>query len=224
MNMSDHLSDAELARAYYLDFAAALVRHRLPHLDGLSSCALFREGIAAGLRLHHFKRTNTLPRVRKVLGILHGLAPESLLDIGSGRGVFLWPLLDAFPDLHVIAVDRNPLHVSDIHAVHAGGIERVDAVQLDVTRFALMDGAVDVVTFLEVLEHQTAPLDALRHAVRIARRFVVLSVPSQPDDNPEHLHLFTRQSLTAMFAAVGVQRLTFDSVLNHHLVVARVDD
>src|SRR5947209_2342913 len=99
MNMNDHLSDAELARAYYLDFAAALVHQRLPHLVGLTPCELFREGLAASLRLHHFKRTNTLPRVRKVLGILRGLAPSSLLDIGSGRGVFLWPLLDTFPEL-----------------------------------------------------------------------------------------------------------------------------
>lgn len=45
----------------------------------------------------HFKRTAALPRVRKVLGILHGLGPESVLDVGSGRGVFLCPLLDGIP-------------------------------------------------------------------------------------------------------------------------------
>ncbi len=221
--MSDNLSDAELARAYYLEFAAALVRHRLPHLDGLSPAEMFREGLAADLRLHHFKRSNTLPRVRKVLGILRGLAPADLLDVGSGRGVFLWPLLDNFPELRVIAADRNELHVSDLHAVRAGGVERLCPIQLDVNRLALADGAVDVVTFLEVLEHLPAPLTALRHAVRVARRFIVLSVPSQPDDNPQHLRLFTRRELTDLFAAAGVRRLTFDAVLNHHLVVARVD-
>src|SRR5438045_1451520 len=105
--MSDDLSDVELARAYYLDFAAALVRCRLPHLDGLSNADLFRQGTAAGMRLHHFKRTGGLPRVRKVLGILRGLAPADVLDVGSGRGVFLWPLLDSFPELPVLSIDRN---------------------------------------------------------------------------------------------------------------------
>jgi 2-polyprenyl-3-methyl-5-hydroxy-6-metoxy-1,4-benzoquinol methylase len=216
------MSDTELARAYYLEFAAALVRHRLPHLEG-TPAELFRQGIDAGLRLHHFKRTAGLPRVRKVLGILRGLAPAELLDLGSGRGVFLWPLLDAFPELPVLAVDWDKKHVADLHAVGSGGIERLSTACVDIGRLAVADGVFDVVTFLEVLEHQPEPLRALRQAVRAARRFVVLSVPSQPDGNPEHLHLFTRRSLTELFAAVGVTRLTFDSVLNHHLVVARMD-
>ena len=38
------------------------------------------------LRLHRFKRTAGLPRVRRVLGALKGFAPETLLDVGSGRG------------------------------------------------------------------------------------------------------------------------------------------
>ena len=34
-----------------------------------------------------------------------GIQPTSLLDIGSGRGTFLWPLLDTLPTLPVIAID-----------------------------------------------------------------------------------------------------------------------
>jgi predicted kinase len=49
-----------------------------------------------------------------VLGILRGLAPRTLLDLGSGRGTFLWPLLDSFPELQVTAVDRSHRRASDI--------------------------------------------------------------------------------------------------------------
>ena len=63
----------------------------------------------------------------RVVGILHGLTPGTLLDIGSGRGVFL-PLL-------------------------------------------------------EVLEHVPDAACALAEAVRVARCFVVLSVPSRAEDN-----------------------------------------
>jgi SAM-dependent methyltransferase len=220
--MKDDATDAELARAYYLELAAALVRHRLPDLAGLPPAELFRRGVAAGLRLHHFKRTGGLPRVRKVLGILRGLAPADLLDVGSGRGVFLWPLVDGFPELRVLAIDRKPLNAADIHAVSAGGIDRLSAAVMDVHRLALADRSVDGVTFLEVLEHLEQPGRALAEAVRVARRFVVVSVPSHEDDNPEHIHLFTRRALTELFAVAGVERLSFDGVLNHLIAVARV--
>ncbi|HET8911213.1 MAG TPA: hypothetical protein VFN23_07110 [Ktedonobacteraceae bacterium] len=66
--------------------------------------ALIRLARDQELRLHRFKRTMELPRVRKVLGTLKGIQPDSLLDIGSGRGAFLWPLLDSFPYLPVIFI------------------------------------------------------------------------------------------------------------------------
>ena len=85
---------------------------------------LIAQGLAAGLRLHRFKRTMGLPRVRRVLGVLRGLAPSDLLDVGSGRGAFLWPLLDAFPALPVTAIDRDPQRVCMLQAAAAGASTR----------------------------------------------------------------------------------------------------
>src|SRR5262245_40225561 len=82
---------------YYAELAAAFVRGKLGITGDLSSEELIGLGRERGLRLHKFKRQAELPRVRRVLGILQGLAPAGLLDIGSGRGAFLWPLLDSFP-------------------------------------------------------------------------------------------------------------------------------
>ena len=70
-----------------------------------------------------------LPRVKAVLGILHALAPKRLLDIGTGRGVFLWPLLDAFPDLHVTAIEPDLRRARHLVAVSRGGIDRLTIVQ-----------------------------------------------------------------------------------------------
>lgn len=217
------MNDADdLARHYYLDLAAAFVRGKLPQAPDLPAADLVRFGQDQGLRLHRFKRTGELPRVRKVLGILRGLAPTDLLDVGSGRGVFLWPLLDAFPAMRVTAVDVLPHRVADLQAVTAGGIDRLTAALMDVAQLTLPDGSVDVVTFLEVLEHLPDPAAAARQAVRVARRCVVASVPSRPDDNPEHVRLFTRDSLTALFAEAGAARVSVDAVLNHYVLVARV--
>lgn len=220
--MSEGPSTSDLAGRFYLELAAAFVRHQLPGaLDGTPE-QLVQAGLQAGLRLHRFKRTSDLPRVRRVLGILRGLGPASLLDIGSGRGVFLWPLLDAFPWLPVVALDRSEHRVDKLRAVAAGGITRLSPLVGDVHRLGLADDSVDCVTFLEVLEHLERPAVALAEALRVARRFVVLSVPSKEDNNPEHLHLFTRDALEKLLLAAGVSRVNFDGVLNHLIAVVRV--
>ena len=106
------------------------------------------------------------------------------MDIGSGRGVFLWPLLTELPYRPVTAIDLLPHRLAVIDAVRRGGIERLTCARMDATGLGFPDNSFDVVTMLEVLEHIPHPRRALAEVVRVAARFVILSVPSKPDDNP----------------------------------------
>ncbi|HKB05162.1 MAG TPA: methyltransferase domain-containing protein [Gemmataceae bacterium] len=125
------------------------------------------------------------------------------------------------------ALDRSPQRVADLEAVRWGGIERLTPVSGDVTALVFPDRAFDVVTILEVLEHLPAPLAGAREVLRVSRRFVIASVPSKPDDNPEHLHLFTAETLAGLFqTAAGELGLSIgvkcEHVLNHMVAVVRV--
>jgi ubiquinone/menaquinone biosynthesis C-methylase UbiE len=207
---------------YFTALAAAFVRGRLMAESERSDEEWIELGKSNGLRLHKFKRNAELPRVRTALGILRGLAPTSLLDVGSGRGAFLWPLLDAFPRMAVTAIDVSAQRVRDIDAVRRGGRDQICALQMDATRMAFADRTFDVVTVLEVLEHMDEPALAAAEALRVARTAVIASVPSKEDGNPEHIHLFTPQTFEALWLRQGARRVKIEFVLNHMIAVAGV--
>lgn len=175
------------------------------------------------MKLHYFKVKDDLPRVQVVLSFLHGIIPagqcQSLLDVGSGRGVFLFPLLRDFPDLEVTSLDilthRNEL----MQCIHDGDFENLTPLLADITRWDAPDKSFDVVTMLEVMEHIPDTAAVVRNAVRLARNYVIVSVPSKPDDNPEHIHLFSAADLKGMFLDAGCKSVKFMSVTNHHVMV-----
>lgn len=218
-----------LATAYIRGFARNTDQISLPSaladmpLDALTDGELtqiINLGIQKGLKLHYFKRKDDLPRVTAVLGFLRGVQPESLLDVGSGRGAFLFPFLREFPNVPVTAVDLLPHRVELLQAVSAGGVDCLTALQQDICAWDAPDRSFDVVTLLEVLEHIPAVDRAVKAAVRLARRYVVVTVPSKPDNNPEHIHLLTKERLTALFSAAGCEKLKFGGINGHLMAVA----
>ena len=229
MSLSDEY-DLPLAAAYVRGtlstespYCEQLLRAPLELLSESELEALFSAGRTAGLDLYHFKKSHAnLPRVRAVLGFLHSILFSSLLDVGSGRGAFLWPLMDAFPEIEVTSLDLLPDRVSFLNAVTLGGISRLHALQSNICDFSA-ERQFDVVTLLEVLEHITDIAAAVRNAVRLARLYVVVSVPSKADDNPEHIHLLTQDVLTQLFRDAGCVNLRFFRVPEHLILIVKIE-
>jgi len=173
---------------------------------------------------HYFKVKDDLPRVQVVLGFLQGVVSagqcHSLLDVGSGRGVFLFPLLRDFPYLDVTSLDILPHRVELLQCIHDGGIENLHPLLGDICTWDAPDKSFDVVTMLEVMEHIPDTEAVVRNAVRLARNYIIVSVPSKPDDNPEHIHLFNKEDLKLLFLQHGCLKVKFMSVTNHTVMVA----
>lgn len=208
-------------RYYYRDVALAYLRGSCPDLALATDDALLEAGEARGLRLHRFKRNSELPRVRRALSALKGFAPDNLLDIGSGRGTFLWPLLDEMPQVEVTAMDLLPHRVADIEAVARGGITRLSARQGDASQLPWTDDAFDAATVLEVLEHVEDPAPVAAELLRVSRRVVLATVPSKPDDNPEHIRLFQPASLEALFDGAGARSVKIEQVRDHYVATVQ---
>lgn len=219
----------ELKDRFYLKIAGAFVRGKLNKLRGLflkdldeltevELEQLFKLGKNEGFKMHRFKRTMGLPRVDKVLGIFKGIQPANLLDIGTGRGVFLFPLLDTLPYLPVTCVDILDHRVALLEAIRDGGWNTLDAKMQEAGQLDFKDNQFDVVTVLEVLEHIPELEKAIQDICRVANRYVVFSVPSKEDDNPEHIHLLDTSRLTELFKRAGAKSVKFEYSVRNHLI------
>ena len=181
-------------------------------------------GLAAGLRMYPFKQgTQTLQRTKRTLGFLRSVAFETMLDVGSGRGVFLIPFMKELPWVRVTSLDLLEKRVAFLNELADGGFSQLRAEQKDICSQPFPEDSFDVVTMLEVLEHIPEVEKAISAAVKMAKQYVVVTVPSKPDSNPEHIHLLTKEKLTCMFTAAGCRRLHFDGVEGHLFLVAAKD-
>lgn len=231
----------ELEERYDIETAAAWIlgharRTGIPDLpEGLCSrtageCSreermrIVMEGQMAGLKLYPFKSgTQMLARTQRTLGFLRSVSFQTMLDVGSGRGVFLIPFLKEFPGVQVTGIDLLEKRVTFLNELADGGFHQLHARMGNICDQPFPDRSFDVVCMLEVLEHIPEAEKAIEAAVRMAKQYVIVTVPSKPDNNPEHIHLFTKEKLTDMFREAGCTRLHFDGVEGHLFMTATIE-
>lgn len=228
---------------YYIKYAVAYILGNLKRTDKLGLLpnnllekpldlyesedflSVINLGEKLNVKLYHFKKTDRLlPRVNKTIGFLKSLYFESLLDVGSGRGVFLLPFLEEFPYVKVTSFDILDKRYEMLNDISLGGINNLTVYKQDICNLTAIKKSVDVVTMLEVLEHIPNVKKAIENAVKIAKQYVVVTVPSKEDDNPEHIHLLTKNLLTQYFNDAGVKKLSFDGVNGHLFMVAKIEN
>lgn len=201
-----------------------LLSKEIEELSEEELCAIVGAGQQAGLKLYPLKKgTKELPRVRRTIGFLYSIQFETMLDVGSGRGVFLIPFMKKFPWVQVTSLDLLDKRVTFLNELASGGFKQIHAEKKNICDQPYPDKSFDVITLLEVLEHIPEVEKAITAAVKMAKQYVVVSVPSKPDDNPEHIHLLTKEKLTKMFAEAGCTKLHFDGVEGHLFMVAAIE-
>ena len=111
-------------------------------------------GQEAGLKLYPFKSgTQELARSRRVMGFLHSIMFDTMLDVGSGRGVFLIPFMKEFPWVKIASLELLEKRVTFLNELADGGFPQLHAEQKDICDQPFPEDSFDVVTLLEVLEH-----------------------------------------------------------------------
>jgi 2-polyprenyl-3-methyl-5-hydroxy-6-metoxy-1,4-benzoquinol methylase len=113
---------------------------------------------------------------QKITSIVKDLNPQTLLDAGCGEGFVAEIFLREMPALQISGFDMLPDSVTLAQLRNPRGTFATG----DIYNIDHPDNSFDVVVSFEVLEHLHQPDQALAELARVAKDYVVLSVPHEP--------------------------------------------
>jgi SAM-dependent methyltransferase len=144
-------------------------------------------------------------------------APESVLDIGCGEGVLTEQWAQRLGSGRVVGTDLDDPKLRAEWATRRRANLQFEAMTVESLSFA--DDEFDLVAATEVLEHVDHPEAAVAEMARVARRWLLVSVPHEPlwralnlargaylrdlGNTPGHLNHWTRGGFVRMLGAHG---------------------
>jgi 2-polyprenyl-3-methyl-5-hydroxy-6-metoxy-1,4-benzoquinol methylase len=143
--------------------------------------------------------------------------PESVLDVGCGEGVLSARWAQQLRSGRVVGVDLEDSKLAAEWTRRRAANLEFRAMRAQSLGFA--DDEFDLVTATEVLEHVSEPQQALAEMTRVARRYLLVSVPREPlwrmlnlargaymrelGNTPGHLNHWSRGSFAALLSGFG---------------------
>ncbi len=129
------------------------------------------------------KYASTNPLERRVMagfldaldGLLAGVTPTRILEIGVGEGEVIGRVRARFPGVPVTGLDLPDENLAEHW--HAAGLPCCFG---DATHLPFPDDAFDLVLAIEVLEHIPDPDVALGELARVTQGHLIASVPFEP--------------------------------------------
>ncbi len=105
--------------------------------------------------------------------VVDNFKEKSVLDVGCGDGFLLKKLLEKNKDVKVLGLDISPI------ALEKAKENGIECKLFDITeRLPFENNSFESVLLLDVLEHMFQPKPVLKEAVRVASKYVYISVPN----------------------------------------------
>jgi 2-polyprenyl-3-methyl-5-hydroxy-6-metoxy-1,4-benzoquinol methylase len=165
------------------------------------------------------------PAVRRLMAGFHSAlddlwrraAPESVLDVGCGEGVLTVEWAERLADGRVVGIDLDdPKLRVEWERRRRPNLEfRAE----EASSLSFADGEFDLAAAIEVLEHVPAPEATLSEMARVARRWLLVSVPREPlwralnvargsylrelGNTPGHLNHWSKRAFVSLLSRHG---------------------
>jgi 2-polyprenyl-3-methyl-5-hydroxy-6-metoxy-1,4-benzoquinol methylase len=186
------------------------------------SVTVDREGTVTGNTYDKYGSTN--PVVRRLMAnfeatldeLFRAAAPESLLDVGCGEGVLTQQWAERM-DGRVVGIDLDDPQLHEQWAAREA--PNLEYLVMKAERMPFADDEFDVASAIEVLEHVPDPEHTVAEMARVARRWLLVSVPREPlwrglnmargaylgdlGNTPGHLNHWSKRSFVALLSRFG---------------------
>jgi SAM-dependent methyltransferase len=165
------------------------------------------------------------PVVRRLMEGFHGTldelwgkaAPETVLDVGCGEGVLTLEWAERLGDGRIVGIDLDD---AKLRAEWEGRSRpNLDFRVEEATSLSFADDEFDMASAIEVLEHVPEPEVTVAEMARVARRWLLVSVPREPlwrglnvargaywrsaGNTPGHLNHWSKRSFTELLGRYG---------------------
>jgi 2-polyprenyl-3-methyl-5-hydroxy-6-metoxy-1,4-benzoquinol methylase len=171
------------------------------------------------------KYGSTNPVVRRLMAgfestleeLWRNAGPESILDVGCGEGVLTEQWADKLGSGRIVGIDLDdPKLKAEWQKRRRVNLEyRVE----DATDLSFTDDEFDMAAAIEVLEHVPDPERTVSEMARVAKRWVLVSVPREPlwrglnmargaylkdfGNTPGHINHWSKRSFVSMLSRHG---------------------
>jgi 2-polyprenyl-3-methyl-5-hydroxy-6-metoxy-1,4-benzoquinol methylase len=185
------------------------------------------------------------PLVKRLMAGFHGAldelwaraAPESVLDVGCGEGVLTVQWADRLGDGRVVGIDLDDPKLRAEWEMRAR--PNLEFRPEEATSLSFADDEFDMATAIEVLEHVPEPEATVAEMARVARRWLLVSVPREPlwrglnivrgayvrelGNTPGHVNHWSRRAFVSLLSRHGTVEEA-RSPLPWTMALVRVDD
>lgn len=171
------------------------------------------------------KYGSTNPVVKRLMAGFHRTldelweraAPESVLDVGCGEGVLTRAWAERLGDGRIVGIDLDdPKLRAEWDKRRRPNLEYRAA---EATSLSFADDEFDLATAIEVLEHVPEPDATVAEMARVARSYLLVSVPREPlwrmlnmargaylgalGNTPGHVNHWSKRSFAALLESYG---------------------